>query len=47
MSRGEKQFAALIAAVVGIGVLQKFADKEAKKLGIPAIAISAALWALR
>lgn len=46
MSRNEKQLAALVAAVAGIVVLHKFADKEAKALGIPAVAISAAIWAL-
>lgn len=46
MSRNEKQFAALVAAVAGIVVLHKFADKEAKALGIPAVAVSAVVWAL-
>lgn len=45
MSRGEKQFAALAAAVAGIVLLHKFADKEAKQLGIPAVAVSAVIWA--
>lgn len=46
MSRSEKQFVALIGAVAGIVVLHKVADKEAKALGIPAIAVGAAIWAL-
>lgn len=46
MSRSEKQLAALVAAVAGIVVLHKFADKEAKALGIPVVAVSAAVWAL-
>lgn len=46
MSRSEKQFAALVVAVVGIVALEKFADKEAKALGIPAVAVSALVWAL-
>lgn len=45
MSRNEKQFLALVAAVAGITVLHKFADKEAKALGIPAVAVSALIWA--
>lgn len=46
MSRTEKQLVGLVAAVAGIVALHKFADKEAKALGIPAVAISAAIWAL-
>ncbi len=46
MSRKDKQVVALVAAVVGIAALHKFADKEAKALGVPAVVVSAALWAL-
>lgn len=46
MSRSEKQFAALVVAVAGIAALTKFADKEAKALGIPVVAVSALAWAL-
>jgi hypothetical protein len=46
MPRTEKQFAGLVAAVAGIVYLQKFAGKEAKALGIPAVAVSAAVWLL-
>lgn len=46
MSRNEKQVAAFVAAVAGIVALHKVADKEAKALGIPVIAVSALVWAL-
>jgi hypothetical protein len=46
MNRTEKQLLGLVAAVAGLVVLHRFADKEAKQLGIPVIAVSAAVWAL-
>jgi hypothetical protein len=46
MNRGEKQLVALVAAVAGIVALQKVAGKEAKALGVPAVAVSAAVWLL-
>lgn len=45
MSKNEK-FVVLAAAVAGIVVLQKVAGKEAKALGIPAVAVTTAVWLL-
>jgi hypothetical protein len=46
MNRNEKQLFALVGAIAGIVALHKFADKEAKALGIPAVAVAATIWAL-
>jgi drug/metabolite transporter (DMT)-like permease len=46
MNRNEKAIVGLVAAVAGIVVLNKYAAKEAKALGIPMVAVSAAIWAL-
>lgn len=45
MSKNEK-LAVLAVAIVGAGLLHKFADKEAKALGIPLGVVSVAVWAL-
>jgi hypothetical protein len=45
MNRTEKQLLGLVAAVAGLVVLHRYADKEAKALGIPAVAVATVVWA--
>lgn len=44
MNRREKQVAALVGALVGVAVLNKVVDKEARALGMSALTVAVLGW---
>ncbi|MEW2302015.1 hypothetical protein AB0958_18915 [Streptomyces sp. NPDC006655] len=46
MSKRDKQIAVFAGAVIGAAVLHKIAGREARNLGISAVALAAISWAV-